>query len=392
MDLSTYALMYLELNVVSVLLVCVIRYKSNGLSQMVAQRNFVMAIDAQVAFFASDTLARLMYYGFLPSSPYMVIFLKSVYFFSTALMCYFWFVYFEYMQESDFVKSRTRVRVASILVWVMAIMLLINVKVGMFFFIDEDGIYTRGPWFILQYILSYAYVFFTCTRAFIGIFDKRKIAKRKLLIELAIFPVVPAIAGIIQFVKPELPLACVSLSLATLILYLNWIDQVISLDPLTKLNNRKRFVYFYDQWQMTHDEKEDLYLMMIDANKFKSINDTYGHAAGDMALVRIAEALNRSCRFTNKRSHIARYGGDEFAVFICGADPELMDSIKEKISESLKELNDADKAPYELSVSMGYTKVTYRQPLKNAIEMADKNLYEDKERFHANEQKPTLDS
>ena len=389
MDLSTYAIMYLELNIVSVLLVAIIRHKSNGLSRMVAQRNFVMAIDAQVAFFASDTLARMMYYGFLPSVPFMVIFLKSVYFFSTALMCYFWFVYFEYMQESDFVKSRSRVRVASILVWIMAIMLVINIKAGFFFYIDGDGIYQRGPWFILQYILSYAYVFFTCTRAFIGIFDRKKFAKRRLLIELALFPVVPAIAGIIQFVKPEIPLACVSLSLATLILYLEWIDQVISLDPLTKLNNRKRFVYFYDQWQVTHDEKEDLYLMMIDANKFKSINDTYGHAAGDMALVRIAEALNRSCRFAGKRSHIARYGGDEFAVFVCGADPETMEQLKARISSCLKELNETDKAPYELSVSMGYSKVKARQPLKEVIEEADKNLYEDKERFRSEEAKIT---
>ena len=389
MDLSTYAIMYLELNIVSVLLVAMIRHKSNGLSRMVAQRNFVMAIDAQVAFFASDTLARMMYYGFLPSVPFMVIFLKSVYFFSTALMCYFWFVYFEYMQESDFVKSRSRVRVASILVWIMAIMLVINIKAGFFFYIDGDGIYQRGPWFILQYILSYAYVIFTCTRAFIGIFDRKKFAKRRLLIELALFPVVPAIAGIIQFVKPEIPLACVSLSLATLILYLEWIDQVISLDPLTKLNNRKRFVYFYDQWQVTHDEKEDLYLMMIDANKFKSINDTYGHAAGDMALVRIAEALNRSCRFAGKRSHIARYGGDEFAVFVCGADPETMEQLKARISSCLKELNETDKAPYELSVSMGYSKVKARQPLKEVIEEADKNLYEDKERFRSEEAKIT---
>lgn len=389
MDLSTYAIMYLELNIVSVLLVAIIRHKSNGLSRMVAQRNFVMAIDAQVAFFVSDTLARMMYYGFLPSAPFMVIFLKSVYFFSTALMCYFWFVYFEYMQESDFVKSRSRVRIASVLVWIMAIMLVINIKAGYFFYIDKDGVYNRGPWFILQYILSYAYVFFTCTRAFIGIFDKKKYAKRRLLIELALFPVVPAIAGIIQFIKPEIPLACVSLSLATLILYLEWIDQVISLDPLTKLNNRKRFVYFYDQWQVTHDEKEELYLMMIDANKFKSINDTYGHAAGDMALVRIAEALNRSCRFAGKRSHIARYGGDEFAVFVCGADPDLMDDLKSRIASCLQELNESDKAPYELTVSMGYSKVRARQPLKEVIEEADKNLYEDKERFRSEEAKIT---
>ena len=389
MDLSTYAIMYLELNIVSVLLVAIIRHKSNGLSRMVAQRNFVMAIDAQVAFFVSDTLARMMYYGFLPSAPFMVIFLKSVYFFSTALMCYFWFVYFEYMQESDFVKSRSRVRIASVLVWIMAIMLVINIKAGYFFYIDKDGVYNRGPWFILQYILSYAYVFFTCTRAFIGIFDKKKYAKRRLLIELALFPVVPAIAGIIQFIKPEIPLACVSLSLATLILYLEWIDQVISLDPLTKLNNRKRFVYFYDQWQVTHDEKEEMYLMMIDANKFKSINDTYGHAAGDMALVRIAEALNRSCRFAGKRSHIARYGGDEFAVFVCGADPDLMDDLKSRIASCLRELNESDEAPYELTVSMGYSKVGARQPLKEVIEEADKNLYEDKERFRSEEAKIT---
>ena len=392
MDLGTYAIMYLELNIVSILLVAVIRHKTNGLSRMVAQRNFVMAIDAQVAFFASDTLARLMYYHFLPSSNFLVIFLKSVYFFSTALMCYFWFVYFEYMQESNFVKSRFRVRVASILVWVMAILLIINVKVGMFFYIDGDGVYQRGPWFVLQYILSYAYVFFTCTRAFIGIFNKKKYAQRRLLIELAIFPVVPAIAGIIQFVKPEIPLACVSLSLATLILYLEWVDQVISLDPLTKLNNRKRFMYFYDQWQITHDDKEDLYLMMIDANKFKSINDTYGHAAGDMALVRIAEALNRSCRFAGKRSHIARYGGDEFAVFVCGADPQLMEDLKKRIATCLEELNEAEKAPYELTVSMGYTKVMPKQHLKAAIEEADKNLYEEKERFHSVAAKTSIDS
>jgi hypothetical protein len=162
-----YAVLYLEINLVAVVLVGIIGIKTNGLSKMVAQRNFAMSIEAEILFFLSDTVYVMGAHGFFQGSPVLIMTSKSAYFFSTALMCYFWFVYFEYLQESSFVESRRRVRLASIPVWIMAILLICNLFTGFLFYVDDNGIYQRGPLFIVQYILAYAYVFFSCFRAFL---------------------------------------------------------------------------------------------------------------------------------------------------------------------------------------------------------------------------------
>ena len=148
----TYAIMYLEINLISVILVGIIRYKTNGISKMVAQRNFGMAIDAEMVFFLSDTLYVMMVEGVLPKNKGLMLMAKEFYFFSTALMCFFWFIYFEHMQESKFVKSRKRVLRSSALVWVVWILLCINIFNGMLFYVDAEGVYHRGPLFITLYL------------------------------------------------------------------------------------------------------------------------------------------------------------------------------------------------------------------------------------------------
>ncbi|MBR1853533.1 MAG: hypothetical protein IJ794_10415, partial [Lachnospiraceae bacterium] len=118
MDMQTlYAILYLEINIISVVLVAIIRYKTRGISKMVAQRNFAMAIDAQILFFLSDTVCVMMQNGVLPYNSGAVLASKELYFFATAIMCFFWFVYFEHMQDAPFVKNRKRVWLASGLVW-----------------------------------------------------------------------------------------------------------------------------------------------------------------------------------------------------------------------------------------------------------------------------------
>ncbi len=382
MDQNTvYAVMYLEMNLIAVILVALIRIKTNGLSKMVSQQNFVMAIDAQMAFFISDTWFVMIKCGFFPYSKTAVMAAKEVYFFATALMCYFWFIYFECLQQSPFVKSRKRVRIASVLVWVMLVLLIVNLFTGVLFYMDSDGKYHRGPLFVVQYILSYAYVFVTCIRALIGIFDKKKYANRKMLIMLALFPIAPAGAGILQFIFPELPLACSALSLATLILYLDWTDRMISVDPLTHLNNRKQLMHYYEQWKNDTDDKTRPYLIIADANRFKSINDTYGHLQGDEALKRIANALRLGCREHGKRSNIARYGGDEFVILVWAGSEENIRLLCSSISSELKKLNDADNAPYELTLSFGTALASDDMTLEEVIQVADSELYEVKNKL-----------
>lgn len=96
------------------------------------------------------------------------------------------------------------------------------------------------------------------------------------------------------------------------------------LDPLTQLPNRR---YFIEQMQRQLERRgsrqQRLAILFVDVDKFKSINDTYGHAVGDAALVMVADQLRQN---TRDQDFLGRYGGDEFAILIdLGSDAEASD-------------------------------------------------------------------
>lgn len=378
---TEYAVLYLEINIFSFLLIAIILRKTNGLSKMVAQRNFAMSIIAEMVFFASDTLYVLIQngvlrFGILDNA--LMLLCKETYFFATSMMCYFWFIYFEHLRDTAFVKEKRNVRLASSGMIAMGILLVINLFSRNLFYVEPDGSYHRGDFFVLTYILSYIYVLVAFIRTIRDILDPSYAGDKKELILLMIFPIAPGVAGLIQFVYPHLPVACGILSLTTLVLYLNWIDHLISLDPLTGLNNRKQLMHFYDQWLKNRNEGDIIHILMIDADRFKSINDNYGHVQGDKALKNIAESLKTGCRVLPKRANIARYGGDEFAVLFEASDPGDEALLKASIQEKLKEINERTKIPFTLTVSIGSASSDGSLSLKELIDCADEAMYEAK--------------
>ena len=88
-----YPILYLEINLAAVMLVLFIRFKTLGISRMISQRTFSSAIDAEAVFFLSDTVAVLISRGLIPAGRVGLLTTKSIYFFSTALMCFFWFIF-----------------------------------------------------------------------------------------------------------------------------------------------------------------------------------------------------------------------------------------------------------------------------------------------------------
>ena len=374
--LDLYPLLYLEINLVAVFVVLIVRIKTMGISQMFAQQNFAKAVYAEIVFFMTDTMHVLMEYGIIPFNTFFLLLFKSGYFISTTLMCYYWFIYFEHIQESSLVKDIRKVMLSSFLVCIMAILLIVNISTGILFYV-EDGIYCRGPYFILLYALSYPYVMLASVKALITLIKDKKDFKK--LFPLVVFPVPPAIAGLIQLYHPDMPIACVTLAIETLIMYLNWMDEMVSIDPLTRLNNRKQLEYHYNHWQKNLDE-DDLYLFIIDADKFKSINDNFGHIEGDQALLRISLALRESCKIFPKRANIARFGGDEFVVLATTDDETLIEKMKEEVATKLAKINKEEKAPYNVTVSIGVAKGDRNRPISELIKEADKQLYEHKRR------------
>lgn len=108
---------------------------------------------------------------------------------------------------------------------------------------------------------------------------------------------------------------------------------VASRDDLTGLLNRKAFLDLAGE--LLSDRavtRGSGVLILADLDHFKAINDTYGHAAGDSALQRFAEACTETVRSTDL---VGRYGGEEFILLLPGASPERGELIAEEISRRL---------------------------------------------------------
>ncbi len=376
-DATLYSILYIEVNLFAIILVLIIQFRTFGLSRMVAQWNFSMSIFSLVLLILSDTMWVLTESRFLPYTKTAIIAFKDIYFFSASLMCYFWFVYFEYLQDSPFVSSRRRIILSSVFVWTQCLLILINHCTPITYFVDENDNYSRGPLFVALYAFSYVYVMFTCARAWVGVFTPSKRDQRRKLLKLALFPVLPAIGGLIQYVIPRIPVLCVGISLVVLLLYLDWTTELISVDPLTKLNNRKQLLFIYDQWTKNNDEHDTISVLMIDADKFKSINDTYGHLEGDAALVRIADAMRKGVARFRDKIVIARYGGDEFVIIAKGIGEDDVSEIKRSVCDELAKLNKKARTPYSVSVSIGVAMIDSSEGLSfsDAAEIADEELY-----------------
>jgi diguanylate cyclase (GGDEF)-like protein len=108
---------------------------------------------------------------------------------------------------------------------------------------------------------------------------------------------------------------------------------VASRDDLTGLLNRKAFLDLAaEQLADRSTTRGSGTLILADLDHFKSVNDTYGHAAGDLALQAFADACTATVRSTDL---VGRYGGEEFVLFLPGTNAERAENIAEEISRRL---------------------------------------------------------
>src|ERR1700675_1675874 len=157
------------------------------------------------------------------------------------------------------------------------------------------------------------------------------------------------------------------------------IENLAQTDSLTGLFNPRMF---NELWQREHGAAErnrGVYaLLMIDMDKLKDINDAFGHEAGNSAITLVAQCLPPSIRNTD---HAARFGGDEFAVLLPGASPEVAEAVIKRVRHNVyKTTLDVRSRMIRCSVSIGV--VGYPRDSKDMRalpSLADDNMYRDKE-------------
>ena len=147
-------------------------------------------------------------------------------------------------------------------------------------------------------------------------------------------------------------------------------------DTLTDLPNRRYFLaHLEEAIEETRYEKEQLGVLALDVDRFKQINDTFGHDVGDELLRQLA------CRLTSvlrKQDMVARLGGDEFAVLIRFTDPSSLHRVAEKIIQALQRPWEIDHHTFITTSSVGGARYIKGLSTKQLLKRADLALYEAK--------------
>ncbi len=158
------------------------------------------------------------------------------------------------------------------------------------------------------------------------------------------------------------------------------IRQAALFDPLTKLANRSEFQrQLASAIQHSDREGKEVALLLLDLDKFKDVNDSYGHPTGDALLIYFAECLNKCVRETDT---VARIGGDEFAIIATNFDHSSQIAIlAERILGMMSEPATLDGSLINVGTSIGICR--YPKDAADAdelIRLCDNALYEAKKR------------
>ena len=145
-------------------------------------------------------------------------------------------------------------------------------------------------------------------------------------------------------------------------------------DPLTQLANRRKFIESIEH-DMSIAERNhmDLSIIYIDIDLFKSVNDTYGHAAGDHVLKELAKVLSEN---TRPSENIARIGGEEFAITCLGKDRDsavsLADRIRKEVERHAIQLEDDS---INITISLGVATLAKGISSDELLKRTDDALY-----------------
>lgn len=157
------------------------------------------------------------------------------------------------------------------------------------------------------------------------------------------------------------------------------IKRLSTIDPLTNVYNRRyMYTYLTEQVNIARIEKTPLSVALFDIDKFKLLNDTYGHLLGDDVLKALSHILKNACR---PGEIVARYGGEEFIMVLPGLDNEAAYRRANEIRECLEQSYLSPELPRDKPVTISGGVSTYADGLneEKLVAIADENLYKAKE-------------
>ena len=149
-------------------------------------------------------------------------------------------------------------------------------------------------------------------------------------------------------------------------------------DDLTGLYNRRGFfALIKQQLKIVKRGKEKAFMLYVDIDNFKEINDTLGHSTGDSVLIDVGNILKSTYR---ESDIVARIGGDEFVVFPAVKEESDIRMVTDRLQSNIDAYNLMEKRVYKLSMSVGIASYDPEDPcpIDDVLAEADRSMYENK--------------
>lgn len=350
-----YAFSYFELNTLCiVLMLLILRVHLRNPDRSAAARVFTSLLTSMIVYTGFDFLCGLQENDVLVLPRFWVAVLNVGFFCSSYVTAYLSFIYAEYEMGAQWLASPRKRLVSCIPLCVMVMLTLLTLRFRFFFYIDEGANYCKGPLYVPVVVAAYGYVLLVGIKALQRLHNSEFYSQRRKILTLASFVVFPLIGGTLQAMMTGISIVCCGGTVAMVQVFINLQETRITIDPLTRTNNRTRLEQTLDFYHSSGEQAPFAFLMM-DLDRFKEINDRFGHLEGDNALIDFSRVLKQvggqySCT-------LARYGGDEFAVVLRSDATSIKETVRAfeaQLNHALDAYNAGSGKPYLLSVSMGY--------------------------------------
>ena len=361
---------YLEINIICIIILLAIfnKFKDESLNNY-SDKYYEKTLLATISFSLFALISGIFNGTSYNFSKIILIISHSLYFFSESLIGYF---YTNYILKRINLQEKRKYKFILYIPLILSIFfLIINLTKKILFTISIDNLYSPSKYLYLYNLINTVYVLIIITNL-ISYYFYNKNSKNEIK-SLILFTLLPVVSASIQNYNYGIILGQVGFTLSELLIYFNNQKKEANYDELTGVYNRRAF---NKRANKIYYSNKSMFLMLMDADDFKIINDKYGHLEGDKALIQIAYILNRAINNTHKNYSLARYGGDEFVIVGNIQNKDEVAQLINQIEEEEKKYNKETNNKYNIKLSIGYALQNDNHTLlEDLIKEADALMY-----------------
>ena len=377
----TYVFYYVQAHIACILLLSIVFYKIvRGVNKQASQIYLGNLVVTLMLYYMAEIFWALVDGNIISSAPTMLYLSNIFTYILISVAAYYWYIISEALQRDKLIENTVLRRLLATPVLVSALLVVTAYRTGLVFYVDENGKLVNGSFYVILVIVPFAYLIASSVKSFSRFANKDRYVDRNIYFMIGVFPFAPIILGAMQAIYWRVPFLCYGTVAAVYYVYLTTQDNLISIDPLTQTNNRNQLYKYLVQKMRSEEQGLSLFLIMVDIDRLRDINEAYGHAEGDRALNRVATAIKDACQGSRSRMFVSRYGADEFVVVAEMAYRAEAAWLADQIKNEVKRATNVDAAPYDIHVSVGIAQYDYQAPvtIQSFIARADSDLYQNK--------------